>query len=83
MLNSTLKLEELFTAHLERGYDFITLTDNNLHALYKFLMLSKKHKIKPIVGLELTINFRDIHLVCLVYARNDQELKLLTKLSTL
>lgn len=83
MLNSTLQLEDLFKAHLERGYDFITLTDDNLHALYKFLKLSKKYKLKPIIGLELNINFRDINLVFLVYARNDQELKILTRLATL
>ena len=83
MLNSTLDLEVLFRAHKERGYDFIALADTNLHALYKFLVLSKKYEITPIIGLELTINFRDLNLNVLVYARNDNELKELTKLATL
>nr|WP_051658943.1 DNA polymerase III subunit alpha [Acholeplasma hippikon] len=82
MLNSTLQLEALFSLHKERGYDFISLVDDNLHALYKFLKLSEKYQIKSIIGLDIKLNFREMNLNFLVYARNDKELKILTKLAT-
>lgn len=84
MLNSTLQLESIFMHAKKNQYDFVALTDyQNLHGLYKFLVLSKKYQIKPIIGLEVRLKYQTHQLNFLLYARNDMELSQLIAFSSM
>ncbi|CCV64766.1 DNA polymerase III alpha subunit [Alteracholeplasma palmae J233] len=84
LLNSSLKLEELFSKAKENNYDFLTMADNqNLYGMYRFYQLSKKYDIKPIIGLKVYFHYNLSETNLLVYAKNDKGIKNLIKLSTL
>ncbi len=84
MLNSTLQLESIFFHAKKHQYDFVCLTDDqNLHGLYKFLILAKKYQIKPIIGLEVVLKYKEHQISLLLYARNDTELSKLIAFSSM
>ncbi len=55
MLENTIPLKKLVQHAKQKGYPWIGLADRNLHALYRFVMLSNKADIKPVIGLKLDV----------------------------
>ncbi len=83
LLQSTLSLDELFVAAKKASYDAVFLADDtHLYGLFQFLKKAKTYQIKPIIGLKINLNFDETPIELLVYARNDEDLKRLIKLSS-
>ncbi|MCB1060305.1 MAG: PHP domain-containing protein, partial [Calditrichaeota bacterium] len=56
-LNGASRLEELVKVAAQLGYDTLALTDvDHLCGVPEFLGLCKRHGVRPILGLELTLN---------------------------
>ena len=55
MLKNTIPLKDLVLKAKENDYPWIALSDDNLHALYRFVTLCKKANIKPIIGIKLDV----------------------------
>jgi len=84
ILKSTLHLDDIFKHAKSEGFDFIAITDdNNLHALYKILLLSKKHQIQSIIGLQKTFNIEGNPIDLLIYAKDDLMLQSLIELASM
>ena len=84
ILKSTLHLETIFKHAKHENLDFVAITDdNNLHALYKSLVLSKKYEIPLILGFQKTFKVLGYDLDLLIYAHNDEALKSLIELNSL
>lgn len=84
ILKSTLHLETIFKHAKQENLDFVAITDdNNLHGLYKALVLSKKYQIPLILGFQKTFKVLGYDLDLLIYAQNDEALKSLIELNSL
>lgn len=85
LLESTLRLDDLFLNAKNHGYDFLALSDtNNLYAAYKFFRYAKKYPdIKPIIGLRLEIYHLDVKSSLLFYAKNQKGYQSLLILSSM
>lgn len=85
LLESTLRLDDLFLNAKNHGYDFLALSDtNNLYAAYKFFHYAKKYPdIKPIIGLRLEIYHLDVKSSLLFYAKNQKGYQSLLILSSM
>ncbi|MBR3161127.1 MAG: DNA polymerase III subunit alpha [Bacilli bacterium] len=80
LLSSLIKIPNLIEHAKKIGYNTLAITDhNNMFGVPEFYNACKKNDIKPIIGLELTINDKNI----LLYAMNNHGYKNLIKLSTL
>lgn len=56
-LNGASRLEELVKVAAQLGYDTLALTDlDHLCGVPEFLGLCKRHRVRPILGAELTLN---------------------------
>lgn len=85
LLESTLRLDDLFLNAKNHGYDFLALSDtNNLYAAYKFFRYAKKYPdIKPIIGLRLEIYHLEVKSSLLFYAKNQKGYQSLLILSSM
>lgn len=85
LLESTLRLNELFSNAKKASYDFLALSDtNNLYAAYKFFQYAKDYKgIKPIIGLHLHVYHLDMKTSLLFYAKNKKGYEQLMILSSM
>ena len=84
MFNNTIHLDDYIEEARRSGFDFLTITDNNLYGHYKFYNKCIENKIKPIIGLEATIMDQDgYHSKYLLYAKNNNGYKGLLKISSL
>ena len=80
LLQSLNKIPELVSKAHELGYKALAITDtNNMFGVPEFYNECLKYNIKPIIGLELTIEDKYI----LLYAINNKGYKNLIKLSTI
>lgn len=80
ILNSLNNIPSLIKLAKDYGYNSLAITDhNNMFGVMEFYLECKKNNIKPIIGLELTYNDKDI----LLYAKNNLGYKNLIKLSTI
>lgn len=79
LLNSMIRIDELIKKALELNLKALTITDNNLFGAREFYLACMKNNIKPIIGMELTIEKH----VFIVYAKNKLGYQNLMKLSTL
>ncbi|VEU80541.1 DNA polymerase III subunit alpha [Haploplasma axanthum] len=70
MLKSMIHLEELVLNCKNNGYKFVALSDEHLHGTYELFKLAKEHKIKPILGIKITV-LEPNETVFLVYVKND------------
>lgn len=71
LLNNLIKLEKLVETCKNENYDFVALTDkNNLYGLYKFFKLAKKHQIKPIYGMKVSVDLGMEESGFLLYIKN-------------
>ena len=80
LLQSLNEIKKLVSYASSLGYQSLAITDsNNMFGVPEFYGECKKHNIKPIIGIELTIEAKKI----LLYAMNNQGYKNLIKLSTI
>jgi len=81
ILASSVRLDEYIKRGVKNHFDFLSITDRNLHAAYKFYNKCKKNNIKPIIGLEVRIKEIDnLYSKVLFYAKNNNGYKNLLKL---
>lgn len=80
LLESLNEIKKLVSYAASLGYKSLAITDvNNMFGVPEFYQECQKNNIKPIIGIELTIEDKKI----LLYAMNNQGYKNLIKLSTL
>ena len=80
ILTSLNNIKKLIEHAKKLGYTSLAITDtNNMFGVPEFYYECKQNNIKPIIGIELTINDKNI----LLYAINNNGYKNLIKLSTL
>lgn len=79
LLSSMIKIPELVKLAKENGLDTLSIADNNMYGVIDFYKACKENGIKPIVGLEVSVNELDVVLYC----QNYSGYKNLIKLSTL
>lgn len=83
ILASATRLEAYIKEAKRCRFDFLSITDSNMHACYKFYTLCEKEGIKPILGLEYTIKDEDNSTSkVLLYAKNKEGYKNLLKTTT-
>ena len=83
LLKSAVRLEDYIKLAKENSFDFLTITDNNLYASYKFYKECNKNNIKPIIGIEYEYVINNIKSKLLLYAANNTGYKNIMKISTL
>ena len=79
ILNSLIRLKDLFSLCNNLGIKQISLCDNNLSASIECFKLAKSNNIKVSIGLEVTMQGYKIYL----YSKNMQGYKNLLKINTL
>ena len=80
LLKSLCNISKLVEKASLLGYSSLAITDNNnMFGVMEFYLECKKYDIKPIIGLSLIVNDREI----LLYAKNNNGYKNLIKLSTI
>ncbi|TVP86759.1 MAG: DNA polymerase III subunit alpha [Acholeplasmataceae bacterium] len=70
MLNNVIPVETLVEKAKSAGYDFVALSDENLHALPAFFRSANHAGIKPVIGLRMTVMCDDVPSTFLVYVQN-------------
>ena len=79
ILNSLNDIKKLVSLAVKYGYQSLAITDdNNMFGVMDFYLECEKNNIKPIIGIDLSID--DMHI--LLYAKNNLGYKNLIKLST-
>ena len=79
ILNSLNDIKKLVSLAVKYGYQSLAITDdNNMFGVMEFYLECEKNNIKPIIGIDLSID--DMHI--LLYAKNNLGYKNLIKLST-
>ena len=81
LLSSLIKEADLIDYAIKNNLTALTITDNNMYGVLDFYHLCKKNSIKPVIGLELTIDGYDIVLYCKNYDGYKNLIYLSTKLS--
>ena len=80
LLSSLIRIPTLIKRAKSLGYQALAITDhNNMFGVPSFYQECKKNNIKPVIGLELEVEDKNI----LLYAMNNQGYKNLIKLSTI
>lgn len=79
LLSSLIKIDDLITYAKKHNLKALAITDDTMYGTIEFYNKCKKNKIKPIIGLEISIESN--YIVC--YAKNYNGYKNLIKLSTL
>ncbi len=79
LLTSMIKIDELVNFAKTNSLKALTITDNNMYGVLEFYKLCVDNNIKPIIGLEITIDNNKIVLYC----QNYQGYKNLLKLNTI
>ncbi len=82
---SNIQIETLVKDAKNQGYKTLVLTDKKMHGAYRFYTACKALKIKPIIGLQVTLEgiFHLPHIDIVCYAKNYQGYRNLLKLSSL
>ena len=76
---SMIKIKDLIQYALKNNIKSLTITDNSMYGVMDFYRECKKNDIKPIIGLEITIDDKKI----ILYVENYEGYKNLIKLSTI
>jgi len=80
---SVIKLEELIEGMKDKG-SYVALADSNLHGAMKFFKQAFKSKLKPLIGIEASLESSDTSpLKSLIYARKNKGYQALLKLTSL
>lgn len=72
MLKSTIPMDVLVEQAKASGYDFVAVSDDELHGMLHLFEHAKKHHIKPILGIHIKVQYAFGDSGFLVYVR-DQE----------
>lgn len=86
LLSSTNRIESLVLRAKELGYHALALTDHHvMYGAVPFYEACLKHEIKPIIGLEVTIQEEETEALALLrlYAKNEQGYAHLMKIATI
>ena len=78
LLSSLLKIDDIVMFAKENNISAIALTDNNMHATMEFINKCKKENIKPIIGLSIRANDKEIVLLAKDYKGYQSLIKLAT-----
>ena len=81
ILASATKLDDYISYAKKNEFDFLSITDSNMHGSYKFYKACKENNIKPIIGLEYTFNIDLKQSKVLLYAKNNEGFKSLLKIT--
>ena len=81
LLSSMIRIPELVKTAKEHGLTALTITDNNLYGVIDFYKECTKNKIKPIIGLEITLDELKYVLYCQNYKGYQNLVKLATMMS--
>ncbi len=71
MLKNTIPLTVLVEKAKQGGYDFLALSDDNLHGMIQFFELAKQYHLKPIIGLKIECSIDLEQTGFLVYVKNE------------
>ena len=78
-----IRLDEYVKSAKESGFDFLSITDPNMYASYKFYKLCKENNLKPVIGIEYKYIDEDLkESKVLLYAKTKEGLKNLFKIQT-
>ena len=80
MLKNSIPLETLIKKVKTGGYDFIALSDENLHGMYQLFKEAPKHQLKPVLGLKVTVQLDLVESGFLIYVKNNKGYENLLKL---
>ena len=81
MLHNAIPLKTLVEQAKVGGYDFIALSDSNLHGMISFFKLAQEAQMKPILGMHLKVTI-DLEISgFLVYVKNKEGYQNLLKLN--
>lgn len=83
LLKNTIPLQELVNKAKAYHYQFIALSDDNLHALYRFIHMAKKADIRPVVGLKIDVILDLYETSFLAYVKNQKGYENLLQLALL
>lgn len=84
LLGNLIPVKKLVSLAKENGYDFVTLSDEgNLYGMFEFFKEAKKHNIKPIIGMKITVNFEVSKTGFLVYVKDNIGYQNLLKISSI
>lgn len=81
MLKNTLPLPVLIEHAKLRGYDVVSLSDQNLHGMIELFQEAKKHQIKPVLGLSIAVSSDLVDTVFLTYVKDQTGYKNLMQLA--
>ncbi|MBN2299587.1 MAG: DNA polymerase III subunit alpha [Acholeplasmataceae bacterium] len=81
MLKNSIPLSSLIKEVKSGGYDFIALSDDNLHGMLALHHEAKNEKIKPVLGLKIKVQTDLSETGFLVYVKSDDGFQNLLKLS--
>ncbi|MDD3187703.1 MAG: DNA polymerase III subunit alpha [Bacilli bacterium] len=79
LLNSMIKINDLINYAKKNNIQALTITDNNMYGVMEFYKACRANNIKPIVGMELSVN----DLPFILYVKNYNGYKNLLKLASL
>jgi DNA polymerase-3 subunit alpha len=83
MFNNTIHLDDYIQTAKKCGFDYLSITDNNLYAHYKFYTKCLENNIKPVIGLEIMLADTDGYKSkYLLYAKNNDGYRFLLKVSS-
>ncbi|MDC9032205.1 PHP domain-containing protein [Columbia Basin potato purple top phytoplasma] len=89
IMESIPSLESLIKKAKDNQYNFVALSDNeNLYGMVEFLFLCRQYQIKPILGMKIFLNLKEIigqnkDICLLIYAFNDSGINYLIQISNL
>ncbi len=83
MLKNTIPMETLVKEAKARGYDFLALSDEQLHGMLHFYRLTQNYGIKPILGLTVEIPYGLGKTSFLIYVKNQEGYQNLLQISLL
>ena len=79
LLTSMIKVDELISYAKDNHYDVLTITDNNMYGVMEFYKKCLANNIKPIVGIEVTVDDN----IFVLYCQNMNGYKNLLKITTI
>lgn len=83
LLNGTMSVQKVVDQAKKLGYKSIALSDvNTMHGTMEFVLACQKADIKPIIGLEIKVSYKEYTFPILCLAKNDNGYKALLKLSS-
>lgn len=83
MLKNTIPLPVLIEKAKQGNYDFIALSDEQLHGMLHLFKHAQKHHIKPILGLKINVDYPLGKTGFLVYVKNNSGYQNLLNISLL